>query len=273
MVSSEQRIVVDDVRPRRRGRASFDRSSPLVLEDVCRSRTSAGRLRWRRRRARERVDRHPVELVDRALPAERPQVDAFAQVGQERQMLGPVTVERVQHDQPAVFSASPRRARRPALGAWVTARPAPCAESAVQHLVAPLHDDLPLLRDQLVVAPGVGVDVEQPALGDPLRVVQQGARPCRWRSGRRRRSAAGSLFGFEVGDAPLVLPAGRRTPTSPGRPAVRRVRAAGCPAAAVVPAGADDVQAAQFGDLVLVGLVASRRAGCRCRARPSASTR
>ena len=46
-----------------------------------------------------------------------------------------------------------------------------------QQRVAALDEDRPLLGDQLVVAPGVAVDLEQPALGDALRVVQQAWRP------------------------------------------------------------------------------------------------
>ena len=67
------------------GRASLDRSTPGSssidgggLEGLL------GRLDRVGGQRGERVDRHPVELVERVLPAQRPQVDALADVGQDR---------------------------------------------------------------------------------------------------------------------------------------------------------------------------------------------
>ena len=160
------------------GRASLDRSRPGSSSmHVGGLERLLGRLDRVGGQRGERVDRHPVELVERVLLAQRPQVDALPDVGQVGQVIGPAAVEVVQHDQPAdllelllaeLVDESPRSAP----GA---VRRVPRERSAVRSRVfAAFDDDRALLGDQLVVAPRVGVNVEQLALGDALRVVEQG---------------------------------------------------------------------------------------------------
>ena len=121
-------------------------------------------------------------------------------------------------------------------------------------MLATLDDDRALLGDQLVVAPGVGVHVEHLALGDALRVVEQLAALVAGDPavvvGLQRQ-----LLRLEVGDHDVVLPAGeehRRAgiALASGAAAQLVVQPFG-----VVAAGADDVQPAEFGDLIVVGLV------------------
>ena len=84
------------------GRASLDRSMPGSSSmDGGGLERLLGRLDRVGGQRGERVDRHPVELVDRGLIAQCPQVNALADVGQVRQVVGPAAVQVVQHDQPA----------------------------------------------------------------------------------------------------------------------------------------------------------------------------
>ena len=84
------------------GRASLDRSTPgsssmdAAVSKVCWAASMASAAS-----ERECVDGHPVELVERVLAAQRPQVDALPNVGQVRQVIGPAAIEVIQHDQPA----------------------------------------------------------------------------------------------------------------------------------------------------------------------------
>ena len=98
-----------------------------------------------------------------------------------------------------------------------------------QHPVTLLEHQAPLLLDQLVVAPGVPVDLQVGALGHALRVAHRrsaprGRRHCR----RRRRREAGRHPGRLP--RPARLPCWRRRPSRRGRPGGRTARAAGCPA-------------------------------------------
>ena len=163
------------------GRASLDRSTPGSSSmDGGGLECLLGRLDRVGGQRGERVDGHPVKFVDRVLVAQCPQVDALPDVGQVGQVVGPAAVQVVQHDQPADLSpASPRRGprRSPRSGSG-HARPSSSRAVAVRSKrVAALDDDRPLLGDQLVVAPVVGMHVEHPAFGDALRVVQQCRRP------------------------------------------------------------------------------------------------
>src|SRR3954452_20399952 len=97
-----QRVVVHHVRPRRCRPGEFgqvdaglllDRGSGL--ERLLRGLDGVGGQR------RERIDGHPVELVQRILPAECAQMDALADVGEIGQVIGPAAVKVIQHDQPA----------------------------------------------------------------------------------------------------------------------------------------------------------------------------
>ncbi len=115
---------------------------------------------------------------------------------------------------------------------------------APQHLVAVLQDDAPLVLDELVVLPGVAVDLQVDALGDALRVAQHLA--------RLRVGQPGPLFAGRVLEDQLVFHAGEedrpaRVALPPGAPAQLLVEPA-----AGMPAGADHVQAAQLGDQVTV---------------------
>lgn len=90
------------VRPRQRGPGQLGQiDAGLVLDRLCgvecllRGFDGVGGQRG------ERVNGHPVEFVERVLPAEGPQMDALADVGQERKVVTPAAVQVVQHDQPA----------------------------------------------------------------------------------------------------------------------------------------------------------------------------
>ena len=131
--------------------------------------------------AGEGVDGQTVELIERVLSSQRAQMDALADIGEVGQMVGPPAVEVEQHDLPAdAFQLS--------LGTGIGARQLLdefgvavrreflqllARRRRAQQGVAPLDDDRALLGDQLVVAPGVGVHIQKPTLGDALGVIQQ----------------------------------------------------------------------------------------------------
>ena len=204
----------------------------------------------------ERVHCEPVELVEGVLATQRPKVDALPDVRQVGQVVGPTPVEVVQHDVAAdpfemflgvlaecllQFGVSVRREFGQLLARGGSA----------QQRVAAFDDDRALLSDELVVAPRVGVHVQQPALGDSLGVIEQsvglgaGDAPGLVALGRE-------LGVLEVGDDDVVLPAGeehRRTGVAlpAGAAAQLVVQALGD-----VPTGTDDVQATEVGDLLLL---------------------
>ena len=123
-----------------------------------------------------------------------------------------------------------------------------------QQRVSPVDDDRPLLGDHLVIPPGIGVHGKQLALRHPLRALE-----LRGRLGVQDAAVVVGLHRqlvlLKIGRHHLVLPAGEEHRRS-------GVTLTSCPASqlvvqslGVVPAGADDMQPAQFGDLVVVSLI------------------
>ena len=126
-----------------------------------------------------------------------------------------------------------------------------------QQRVSALDDDRALLGDQLVVTPGVGVHVEQLALGDALGVIEQPGRlvadDAAVLVGLGRQLVA--LLRLQVRDDDVVLPAGEEHRRAGVALAASAAAQLVVQPLGVVAAGADDVQAAELGDLVVVGLV------------------
>ena len=183
-------------------------------------------------------------------------------------MVGPPAVQVVQHDPPAdpfhllLGSLVVRAVRSNSGQQFVVALRRELTQflsgrRRAQQRVPPLHDDGPLLGDQLVVAPRVGMDVQQPAFGDTLRVVEQ--------DNRLRAGDPAGLVAFHrqfrrihMGFDDVILPTGKehrrsRITLTPGAAAQLVVQ----PLSAV-PAGADYVQPAEIGHRFLLGGVVRR---------------
>lgn len=255
------------------GRASLTGPGPAPPRGRSRSRRSAGRPRWRRRPA-TRTRRPPTgetRPADSAGPA--PASGCSRGCRPDTPDGRPSRVQVIEHDLPAdrleaffgdllgQFLVALRRQ----LGEFLT------RGRGAQQRIPSIDDDGALLGDQLVVAPGVRVHVEHAALGDPLGMVEQ--------PGRLGAGDPAVLVGFhrqlvvvQVCRHDVVFPTGEehRRPgvaLAPGAPAQlvvnRSVWWRPVPTTCSPPSSATRSWSAS----------SEPRAGCRCRARPSAWTR
>jgi hypothetical protein len=128
----------------------------------------------------ECADRFPVELIERHGPAgQGAQVDALAEVRQEGQVLRPGPVQVEQDDLAGGVGQDARVDARAQLRQALRALPVKRRQGVVgpQHPHPLVQDDPPLVLDELVVLPGVPVDLQVDALGNALRVAKHPRRP------------------------------------------------------------------------------------------------
>ena len=199
---------------------------------------------------------------------ERAQVDALADLGQLGQVVGPAAVQVVEDDLPGGRDEHAGLDRAGEFGVPVRAARGERLQRRVggEHPHPVLEHDAPLVVNELAVAPGVPVHLQVGALGDTLRV---GHRPVRrgiadpavaghlWGQGRVR-GIAGDQFVLHADEEDRAA----RVALTAGPPAQLVVHAD-----ARVPPGADDVQAAERGDPLVICFIVPAEADVGAAAR------
>ena len=210
----------------------------------------------------------PVELRQRCFPRDSPQVNGFSHLVHECQMIAPPHVQVVEHDLAGgldqhVVVHRPLQLCYPLRGSLTEILQ--CL-FRIEDCRAALIDDDPLIREELGVLPGLGVDLQQLAFGYALAVLHK-ILDALLLNQPVRAGVGGDEFAVAAGQDEFVLqghvehgiPGVTLAPRAPAKLVIQP--------GGFVPPRADDAQAAEFHHLVVLGLVCAAELDVRATTR------